>query len=484
MQLPFTIALDALGRPDLRRTARSPWTWIVLAGMIAAIAAAVAVTRGQAPSRDGSGQATLEVSSVPAGATVEIEGRVHGRTPTSLLLQPGDHRVTLRRDGYADAVYDISVVAGQAEALHGELWLWTPQVRQLRPTFPGATITGADFLADGRIALSIALPPDDERQTWLIEGERGTRRLGPSEARAALAVAPSGDRIAYLARRQGSAVGVGAPNDRLDEVWIANPEGERGARRYALPASTDERLLDLSWAPDGEHLLVVSRQQPAGGGFRTRLLWLHAARGDARELVSLPSEVVPGSYSWSPAGDRVAFLAQAGQQTSLCLVATDGTEFRYLHDLGQDESSPLPFPPLDWSPDGSRLVYAAPSQDRPNQGGWLWGPRSVTGLFEASVNRPQVRRFGTAEGQSPAWRTDSSIVALARPKLAGPLALREVHASGEARDLGELSFRAAPTYAARWDVAHAQAIVAVRGTSNSGATRPEYWLVRYREADR
>ena len=93
--------------------------------------------------------------------------------------------------------------------------------------------------------------------------------------------------------------------------------------------------------------------------------------------------------------------------------------------------------------------------------------------------------MGTAGGQSPAWRDDGSIVLLARPKLGGPLALRSVELDGSVRDLGELPFKAGPTYAARWDVAHAQAIVAVRGAASTGANRPDYWLVRYRpEADR
>jgi hypothetical protein len=37
MQLPFTIAVEAPGRPALRRAARSPWAWLLLAGLIAAI---------------------------------------------------------------------------------------------------------------------------------------------------------------------------------------------------------------------------------------------------------------------------------------------------------------------------------------------------------------------------------------------------------------------------------------------------------------
>ena len=56
---------------------------------------------------------------------------------------------------------------------------------------------------------------------------------------------------------------------------------------------------------------------------------------------------------------------------------------------------------------------------------------------------------------------------------------------GRYPDLGELPVKAGATYAARWDVAHAQAIIAVRSAASTGANRPDYWLVRYRpEVDR
>ena len=42
MQLPFTVAVKAPGRPALRRTAHSPWAWLLLAGLIAAIGSALA----------------------------------------------------------------------------------------------------------------------------------------------------------------------------------------------------------------------------------------------------------------------------------------------------------------------------------------------------------------------------------------------------------------------------------------------------------
>lgn len=105
--------------------------------------------------------ATLVVESEPPGATVEIGGRVRGQTPLTAALAPAQHRVTLRRAGYADAAYTVRAEAHETTTLVGELWLRSPEVRRLRPTYPGTTIAGATFLADGGLALAVAVPPDD-----------------------------------------------------------------------------------------------------------------------------------------------------------------------------------------------------------------------------------------------------------------------------------------------------------------------------------
>jgi hypothetical protein len=479
MQLSFSSSWA-----DLWRAARKPWVWIavitVIAGTSAVLAAFVYFRRA-----DAIGEATLRVTSDPGGASVQVGGRTKGRTPSELRLAAGDHQITIHHDGYADAVRSVSLEHGGRADLHADLWLWTPQAQLLRPTFPGATIAGATFLADGRIALTVALPPDDERQTWLLDDDGGMRRLGPAEARGPLAVAPDGARVAYAARAQGDDPSAGGVQP--DEVWIAPAEGDRGTRAYVLATEMrDERLVDLNWAPDGRHLFLVTRYQLAGGGYRTRLLWLDAATRQVDKIANIPSEVVPGSYGWSPTGEHVALLARSGQTTSLCLVRTDGTEIRYLTDLYQDDANPLAFPPVAWSSDGSRMLYAAPPQSpASSQGGWIWGAQSAPALFEVRVSRPQEQRVGAVEGQSPTWRDDGSIAMLARPKFGGPLILRSAEPDGNVHDLGELPLKAGSTYAARWDVTHAQAIVAVRSAASTGANRPEYWLVRYRpEADR
>jgi hypothetical protein len=475
MQLPFSVVVEAPSRTELGRLARAWWTWAIAGTLVAASTAGLVIFSTQPQRETEVGTATLQVSSMPTAATVAVDERVRGRTPIDLQLTPGEHHVTVRHERSIEATYQVRLEAGQNTPITAELWLHSPQVQRLHPPFPGASIVGADFLRDGQVALAVALPPTDERQLWLVDGTGGIQRLGPPFARGSLAVSPDGEWIAYLAASHRSGV-----STRLDEVWIAGRESERGERRHVLPASAaDERLVDLTWAPDGQHLLLASRQQVPGGSQRRRVRCLPIDGGDPRELISLPVEVAPGSYDWSPDGERVAFLTRTGQLASLCLLGTRDGTFHYLADLGRDDASPLPFAPLAWSPDGRRLLYTAPVQDRPTGGGWLFGSKTTIGLFAADLARPVGERVGTAEGQFPVWRSDGSVLVLARPS-GGPLVLRQVEPSGESHDLAELSLRASSRFAVRWDVAHAQALITLPGPASLGSSQPEHWLVRFR----
>jgi hypothetical protein len=259
MPLPFTVVCEP--PPFLARTWR---IWVLVGGLAVAASAFLFYFLFGPPAGAGPevGGATLRVESEPPRATVEIDGRARGHTPLTVAVAPGERRVGLRLDGYAEATYTVRLETGQSAMLAGELWLRSPEVRRLRPAFPGAAIAGATFLDDGRIALIVALPPGDERQLWLLARRGGAQRVGPPQARGSIAISPDGARVAYLAPGEGA--GPGGP---LRELWLAGSGGERGSRRFVLPTG-DERLVDLSWAPDSQHLLVVSREQRAGGGQR------------------------------------------------------------------------------------------------------------------------------------------------------------------------------------------------------------------------
>ncbi len=105
----------------------------------------------------------LALNSTPNAATVSVDGRARGRTPTTVLVAPGRHEILLGRPDTFDARYQLDVGPDGA-TVAADLWRRQPEARRLRPTFPGATVVGASFLADGRVVLTVALPPDDERQ--------------------------------------------------------------------------------------------------------------------------------------------------------------------------------------------------------------------------------------------------------------------------------------------------------------------------------
>jgi hypothetical protein len=337
------------------------------------------------------------------------------------------------------------------------------------------------------VALTVAVPPGEERQVWLVGGRGGPRRVGPLEAPGRAAVAPDGERVAYLAGGSGASIGVGRAGPT--EVWLAGPDGDRGERRIALPEAGDERLVDLTWAPAGGHLLVVSRRAVAGG-HRTRLRRLEAAGGDLRELVTLPAEVVPGAYEWSPRGDRLALLTRtAGGVVALCVLDAGDGSVRTLADLDPAATAVAPFPPAAWSRDAARLLFAAPEPERRAAGVWPLGARPAPGLFvaeleaapdgEGGVSPP--RPAGSGAGAAPVWRPDGLPAALARGK-GGVLALRAVEPGGAVRDVAALPLRASGPLAARWDAARARAFVAVAGAGPAGTGQPEVWLVRFRAA--
>jgi len=44
---------------------------------------------------------SLEISSTPAGADIELDGSFVGNTPSSVGVSPGDHTIRLTKSGYA-----------------------------------------------------------------------------------------------------------------------------------------------------------------------------------------------------------------------------------------------------------------------------------------------------------------------------------------------------------------------------------------------
>lgn len=56
--------------------------------------------------------AHLSITSTPAGADIDIDGKFLGSTPSTLDLAAGDHQITVRKKGYKDWTRRMTLVAG------------------------------------------------------------------------------------------------------------------------------------------------------------------------------------------------------------------------------------------------------------------------------------------------------------------------------------------------------------------------------------
>ncbi len=290
-------------------------------------------------SAGGGGKARLEITSLPNNATVLVDGHQKGKTPLSLAVIKGAHTLMLTHPAAVDTRRQLDVTADMDVIV--SMWRRRPDAMPLKPAYPGASIRGAAFLADGRLTLAMALPGPAGNQAdgmmneaWILDPTSGS--LIPFKARsnpraAIVAVSPDGTNLAY-AQPQQSDTRPTTTRPRLTEALVAGAGGSPAVKAFTLPAvnvnpasgsattNEIEEVHDLAWTPDGRHLLVAVRLVGFAGGYqaapRSRLLLVDAESTDEQqvapvELLTLPAEIVAGSYNWDPDGKWVAFLTQA-----------------------------------------------------------------------------------------------------------------------------------------------------------------------------
>ena len=58
------------------------------------------------------GETSLEVTSMPAGADIEVDGNFVGSTPSAIHLKPGEYNVAVRKSGYTSWERKVRVTGG------------------------------------------------------------------------------------------------------------------------------------------------------------------------------------------------------------------------------------------------------------------------------------------------------------------------------------------------------------------------------------
>jgi Tol biopolymer transport system component len=166
------------------------------------------------------------------------------------------------------------------------------------------------------------------------------------------AFSPNGDRVAFTAPglSEGSLVFTVRP-DGTDLKELAGWDGWSGRH--------------LRWAPDGSALAVTSNGifvDGAGGtGPGTWQLAVVAADGSGHRMVDAGPGTNAGPAEWRPDGRLIAFVGYTSptRTRDVFLADRDGTNVRRIPDAANVASDGVA-----WSPDGSRLAFMHHRADR------------------------------------------------------------------------------------------------------------------------
>lgn len=248
------------------------------------------------------------------------------------------------------------------------------------------------YLTAERIAI---MNPDGSSRRLVTPANVGGFRLRAE----APAWSPDGKRIAFIGRR--------CPTNgtcRPDSLFVVNPDGT------ALRAVTDIRVTfsgspkqKPAWSPSGAEIAIAISPTNVEPGNVTVV----ETDGSGRRLLVRPeSNVHVSEPVWSPDGSTIAYhrsepperpsSTQIGPQ-SIWLTDSFGTNPRRLFSASPQRHVEV----IDWSPDGTRLLFAH------------WGLNSEKGgAYSLNVNTREVKELlGDEESWfASAWSPDGSAI--------------------------------------------------------------------------
>jgi len=213
-------------------------------------------------------------------------------------------------------------------------------------------------------------------------------------------------------------------NDYRAAIWLVPVDGSSPGRRITAGHKVD---VDPRFSPEGSRLAFASSRD----GEKKQLYVLPLDGGDALRLTELGEDVTDAV--WSPDGSRLAFVARVrapeyaetddrrrsprrfkrlsykldnvgwigDRRRHVFVVPADGSEpARQLTDGDFEDGPP------SWSPDGTRLVFAAGRHED-----WDVEPFVDLYVVPASGGEPRPLTRTDAEYEAPAWSPDGVSIA-------------------------------------------------------------------------
>lgn len=156
-------------------------------------------------------------------------------------------------------------------------------------------------------------------------------------------ISPNGQRISFQTTDDGAKIFNSPlkiqPVNRGDELLTINPDGG-----------------NAKWSPDGQSIAFLRLS-----GYQVHLWTMNIDDRKEQRLTSrevyrngntiAPYDLMSTVFSWSPNGDKIAFIAKVPKGYELCTVSKDGTDEQIISKNTEEMISPI------WSADGSRIAF-------------------------------------------------------------------------------------------------------------------------------
>jgi His/Glu/Gln/Arg/opine family amino acid ABC transporter permease subunit len=245
--------------------------------------------------------------------------------------------------------------------------------------------------------------PDGEQVAFMVDQSRGNvdiytvdresldlTAIATSEAFEGFpAWSPDGTQIAYLAQRE----------DDVFDIYVVQPGEEAAAPvTQGISAYGEDNTLtsQLSWSPDGERIAFMMQHDGHVDIF--------TMRADGGEVSQVTDAAQDALYpAWSPDGERIAYIASGEQGVmTASVIDVDGSSPVQLTDGTSKDQH------VCWSPDGRQIAFESQV---------AFGPEGQTerntDIYIAQADGSKLRRmmFASAADRWPSWSADGSQIA-------------------------------------------------------------------------